>query len=83
MVQIHSVAEELFKYHLQTLGMVYGGEARRGEAERIAKGMNLLIATPGCLLDHLQNTKGFACKNLKVHLEPIKFYYYFYMYVFD
>lgn len=65
MVQIHSVAEELFKYHSQTFGMVYGGEARRGEAERLAKGINLLIATPGRLLDHLQHTKGFVYKNLK------------------
>ena len=29
------------------------------------KGVNMLIATPGRLLDHLQNTKGFVFKNLK------------------
>lgn len=28
-------------------------------------GVNLLIATPGRLLDHLQNTQGFVTKNLK------------------
>ncbi|KAK6157979.1 hypothetical protein DH2020_005293 [Rehmannia glutinosa] len=61
----HSVAKDLLKYHSQTLGLVIGGAARRGEAERIAKGVNLLVATPGRLLDHLQNTKGFIYKNLK------------------
>ena len=60
------MAKDLLKYHSQTLGLVIGGAARRGEAERIVKGVNLLVATPGRLLDHLQNTKGFIYKNLKV-----------------
>lgn len=60
------MAKELLKNHSQTLGLVIGGAARRTEAERIVKGVNLLVATPGRLLDHLQNTKGFIYKNLKV-----------------
>ncbi|XP_027123544.1 DEAD-box ATP-dependent RNA helicase 51-like isoform X1 [Coffea arabica] len=64
-IQTHAVAKGLLKHHSQTLGLVIGGVARRGEAERIVKGVNLLVATPGRLLDHLQNTKGFIYKNLK------------------
>ncbi|CAL0305021.1 unnamed protein product [Lupinus luteus] len=64
-IQTHAVAKELLKYHSLTLGLVIGGSARKGEAERIVKGVNLLVATPGRLLDHLQNTKGFIYKNLK------------------
>ncbi|RDY05567.1 DEAD-box ATP-dependent RNA helicase 27, partial [Mucuna pruriens] len=64
-IQTHAVAKELLKYHSQTLGLVIGGSARKVEAERLAKGINLLVATPGRLLDHLQNTKGFIYKNLK------------------
>ncbi|KAK2422297.1 DEAD-box ATP-dependent RNA helicase [Trifolium repens] len=64
-IQTHAVAKELLKYHSQTLGLVIGGSGRKGEAERIVKGVNLLVATPGRLLDHLQNTKGFIYKNLK------------------
>ncbi|KAG6406527.1 hypothetical protein SASPL_134131 [Salvia splendens] len=64
-IQTHAVAKDLLKYHSQTLGLGIGGAARRGEAERIVKGVNLLVATPGRLLDHLQNTKGFIYKNLK------------------
>ncbi|KAL5183643.1 DEAD-box ATP-dependent RNA helicase 27 [Glycine soja] len=64
-IQTHAVAKELLKYHSQTLGLVIGGSARKIEAERIAKGINLLVGTPGRLLDHLQNTKGFIYKNLK------------------
>ncbi|KAL7123371.1 hypothetical protein ACP275_01G101400 [Erythranthe tilingii] len=64
-IQTHDVAKELLKYHSQTLGLVIGGASRRAEAERLAKGVNILVATPGRLLDHLQNTKGFIYKNLK------------------
>ena len=41
-----------------------GGANRRTEAEKLVKGVNLVVATPGRLLDHLQNTKGFVYSNL-------------------
>jgi ATP-dependent RNA helicase DDX18/HAS1 len=64
-LQIFGVARELMAHHSQTYGIVIGGANRRAEAEKLAKGVNLLIATPGRLLDHLQNTQGFVFKNLK------------------
>ncbi|KAH1983973.1 ATP-dependent RNA helicase [Aspergillus fumigatus] len=64
-LQIFGVARELCQYHSQTYGIVIGGANRRAEAEKLMKGVNLLIATPGRLLDHLQNTQGFVFKNLK------------------
>ncbi|KAL2799233.1 ATP-dependent RNA helicase has1 [Aspergillus keveii] len=64
-LQIFGVARELLTAHSQTYGIVIGGANRRAEAEKLAKGVNLLIATPGRLLDHLQNTPGFVFKNLK------------------
>lgn len=41
-----------------------GGANRKMEALKLQKGVNLLVATPGRLLDHLQNTKGFVYHNL-------------------
>ncbi|CAN6280939.1 unnamed protein product [Urochloa humidicola] len=64
-IQTHNVAKELMKNHSQTLGYVIGGNNRRSEADQLAKGVNLLVATPGRLLDHLQNTKIFIYKRLK------------------
>ncbi|CAG7919718.1 unnamed protein product [Penicillium olsonii] len=64
-LQIFGVARELMTHHSQTYGIVIGGANRRAEAEKLMKGVNLLIATPGRLLDHLQNTQGFIFKNLK------------------
>ncbi|KAF4977889.1 hypothetical protein FZEAL_5637 [Fusarium zealandicum] len=63
-LQIFGVARELMAHHSQTYGIVIGGANRRAEAEKLAKGVNLIIATPGRLLDHLQNTP-FVFKNLK------------------
>ncbi|KAH6688371.1 ATP-dependent RNA helicase HAS1, partial [Plectosphaerella plurivora] len=63
-LQIFGVARELMEHHSQTYGIVIGGANRRAEAEKLGKGVNLLIATPGRLLDHLQNTP-FVFKNLK------------------
>ncbi|KAJ9611154.1 ATP-dependent RNA helicase [Cladophialophora chaetospira] len=64
-LQIFGVARDLMQFHTQTFGIVIGGANRSAEAEKLSKGVNLLIATPGRLLDHLQNTKGFIYKNVK------------------
>ncbi|KAL7941760.1 P-loop containing nucleoside triphosphate hydrolase protein [Trichoderma barbatum] len=63
-LQIFGVARELMKHHSQTYGIVIGGANRRAEVDKLTKGVNLLIATPGRLLDHLLNTQ-FVFKNLK------------------
>merc|ERR1712166_1091288 len=36
------------------------------EAQQLKNGVNLLVATPGRLLDHLENTKGFVFHNLQM-----------------
>jgi superfamily II DNA/RNA helicase len=54
------------KYHSQNIGYVIGGTNIRNEANQIVKGINLLVATPGRLLDHLRSTSGFHYKRLQV-----------------
>lgn len=63
-LQIYNVTRDLMQHHSQTHGLVIGGANRRAEAEKLVKGVNLLVATPGRLLDHLQNTQGFVYRNL-------------------
>lgn len=53
-LQIFGVAKDLLKYHQLTFGIVIGGANRKAEADKLIKGVNLIIATPGRLLDHLQ-----------------------------
>ncbi|CAI8500801.1 unnamed protein product [Hanseniaspora opuntiae] len=65
-LQIFGVVRELMgTHHSQTFGLCIGGNNRRQEQEKLSKGVNILVATPGRLLDHLQNSKDFVFKNLK------------------
>ena len=66
-LQTYGVIRELCEhggFH-QTHGLVMGGANRRAETDRLAKGVNILVATPGRLLDHLQHTKSFVHRNLR------------------
>jgi ATP-dependent RNA helicase DDX18/HAS1 len=65
-LQIYGVLSELCATHRQSFGLVIGGANRRAEAEKLAKGVCHLVATPGRLLDHLSSTKGFVFSNLQV-----------------
>ncbi|CAH0751934.1 unnamed protein product [Diatraea saccharalis] len=64
-MQTFSVLTELMKYHRHTYGLVMGGANRSIEAQKLSQGINILVATPGRLLDHLQNTPDFLYKNLQ------------------
>lgn len=49
----------------QVGGAIYGGENRAKEKARLRKGVTVLVATPGRLLDHLQNTQAFRTEELR------------------
>ena len=63
-MQNYGVARDLLENHNKTHGVVIGGAKRSSEAHQLKKGVNLLVATPGRLLDHLENTEGFIYHNL-------------------
>ncbi|KAG5928799.1 ATP-dependent RNA helicase dbp7 [Claviceps africana] len=57
--QTHTVLEQLirpFPWLVSTA--ITGGESKKAEKARIRKGVNFLIATPGRLADHIDNTKA-------------------------
>eukprot|EP00873_Tetraselmis_striata_P001678 jgi/Tetstr1/421942/TSEL_012841.t1 len=65
-VQINDVLSILLRrYHWLVGGLLMGGEQRQREKARLRKGVMILIATPGRLLDHLQNTESFRTSELK------------------
>ncbi|XP_008284273.1 ATP-dependent RNA helicase DDX18 [Stegastes partitus] len=64
-MQTYGVMKELMTHHVHTYGLIMGGSNRSAEAQKLANGVNILVATPGRLLDHLQNTPGFMFKNLQ------------------
>ncbi|KAL9898549.1 putative ATP-dependent RNA helicase pitchoune [Glossina fuscipes fuscipes] len=64
-MQTFGVLKELMAHHHHTYGLVMGGSNRQVESEKLSKGINILVATPGRLLDHLQNSPDFLYKNLQ------------------
>lgn len=58
--QIYSVLETLCRKACPWVvpGIVIGGEKKKSEKARIRKGVNVLVATPGRLADHFDNTEA-------------------------
>ncbi|RLM99525.1 DEAD-box ATP-dependent RNA helicase 17 isoform X1 [Panicum miliaceum] len=65
-LQVYGIAQQLVhRFHWIVPGFVMGGENRAKEKARLRKGISILIATPGRLLDHLQHTASFVYSNLR------------------
>uniref|UniRef100_A0A8C5SCA2 ATP-dependent RNA helicase n=1 Tax=Laticauda laticaudata TaxID=8630 RepID=A0A8C5SCA2_LATLA len=64
-MQTYGVLKELMTHHVHTYGLIMGGSNRSVEVQKLGNGINIIVATPGRLLDHLQNTPGFMYKNLQ------------------
>ncbi|KAI7870352.1 P-loop containing nucleoside triphosphate hydrolase protein [Spinellus fusiger] len=56
---------ETRRLHWIVPGTIIGGDSKSKEKARLRKGVNVLVSTPGRLLDHLENTKSFNVQNLR------------------
>ncbi|WRT70571.1 ATP-dependent RNA helicase DBP4 [Kwoniella shivajii] len=64
-VQTFTQLRDIGKYHQFSAGLVIGGKPLKEEQDRLGR-MNILIATPGRLLQHLDSTVGFESSGVKV-----------------
>ena len=46
-------------------GIVIGGEKKKAEKARLRKGINILVATPGRLVDHIENTQSLDLSKIR------------------
>ena len=64
--QISVVLDSLLRCaHWIIAGTVAGGENKKSEKARLRKGLNILVATPGRLADHLANTQVLDVSRVK------------------
>lgn len=64
--QISTVLEHLLGCaHWLVTGTVIGGEKKKSEKARLRKGFNILVATPGRLVDHLDHTEVMDVSNVR------------------
>ncbi|KAI0786991.1 P-loop containing nucleoside triphosphate hydrolase protein [Abortiporus biennis] len=64
-VQIFEVLRSIGGYHSFSAGLVIGGKNLKDERERLTR-MNILVATPGRLLQHMDQTIGFDADHLQM-----------------
>ncbi|XP_072062213.1 DEAD-box ATP-dependent RNA helicase 17-like [Arachis hypogaea] len=65
-LQVYEILQKLLhRFHWIVPGYVMGGENRSKEKARLRKGISILIAIPGRLLDHLKNTPSFLYTKLR------------------
>ncbi|KAL5639723.1 hypothetical protein ACGC1H_006344 [Rhizoctonia solani] len=64
-IQIFDVLCAIGGYHAFSAGLVIGGKNLKDERDRLSR-MNILVATPGRLLQHMDQTVGFECDNLQL-----------------
>ena len=65
-IQSYYVIRDLLFYHSYSHGILMGGANKKTEEEKIKKGIAIIIATPGRLLDHLKGNKNFLFNNLQI-----------------
>ncbi|KAI9143400.1 P-loop containing nucleoside triphosphate hydrolase protein [Paraphysoderma sedebokerense] len=64
-VQIFQVLRKIGNQHSFSAGLLIGGKDLKTEKERVNR-MNILVCTPGRLLQHMDQTAGFDCNNLEI-----------------
>ncbi|KAH8287172.1 hypothetical protein KR054_003914, partial [Drosophila jambulina] len=65
-IQTYELVQKLVKpYTWIVPGSLLGGESRKSEKARLRKGINILIGTPGRLVDHLLHTANFKLPKLQ------------------
>ncbi|KAL0221813.1 hypothetical protein RCL1_001667 [Eukaryota sp. TZLM3-RCL] len=64
-IQIYEVLIKIGKFHDFSAGLVIGGNNFEEEQEAIAS-MNILVATPGRLVQHIQESPYFTADNLQI-----------------
>ena len=64
-MQIFQVLRKVGRHHNLSAGLVIGGKDLEFERERIGR-MNILVSTPGRLLQHMDEAPDFDCANLQV-----------------
>ena len=64
-IQIFEVLRKIGRHHTFSAGLVIGGKSLQEERERLGR-MNILVCTPGRILQHMDQTAEFEVGNLQM-----------------
>lgn len=64
--KVHEIMVKLCRSFLWVVpGLLTGGERKKSEKARLRKGLNILITTPGRLIDHIEHSKSMTFNCMK------------------
>lgn len=63
-VQVHSMIEKLAQYTDIRAALVVGGLSLTAQAAALRTGPEIVVGTPGRVIDHLRNSQGFGLEDL-------------------
>ncbi|XP_066558732.1 putative ATP-dependent RNA helicase DDX27 [Amia ocellicauda] len=65
-IQVHTVARQLAQFSSITTCLAVGGLDLKSQEAALRAGPDILIATPGRLIDHLHNTPSFELSHIEI-----------------
>lgn len=65
--QLFDVLKSVGKYHSFSAGLLIGGRKDVGMEKEHVNELNILVCTPGRLLQHMDETPNFDCSQLQVN----------------
>lgn len=65
-VQVYQVSKDLARYTSIEIGLSVGGLDLKTQEASLRKQPDIVIATPGRLIDHIKNTPGFSLDSIEV-----------------
>ena len=65
-VQVYQVSKELSQYTSVEIGLSVGGLDLKTQEANLRRQPDIVIATPGRLIDHIKNTPGFSLDRIEV-----------------
>lgn len=68
--QIFETLRNVGRFHEVSAGLIIGGKDLHFEKNRLDH-CNIIICTPGRLLQHMDTNPLFNCDNLKVRIKPV------------
>ncbi|KAG0268989.1 nucleolar DEAD-box protein required for synthesis of 60S ribosomal subunit [Actinomortierella ambigua] len=65
-IQVHAVAQKLASFTDVTFGLCVGGLSRNSQEAQLRTRPDVLIATPGRLIDHILNSQSFTLDHIDI-----------------
>jgi superfamily II DNA/RNA helicase len=79
--QLFDVLKTVGKFHNFSAGLLIGGRKEVEMEKEHVNALNILVCTPGRLLQHMDETPNFDCSQLQVNITVLFLFFFFFLLV--